>query len=132
MIIFYDGNCPLCNAEMQHLKRADVDHKVTLEDLNAEDFNTRFPAIDKQHAMNILHAQTDNGQIIYGLDVTYQAWRTVGKYPWLKIIRLPVIRFFADHAYTFFAKYRHHISRFLMPNAQCNSGQCNIKTKGGK
>ena len=78
---------------MQHLKRADVDHKVTLEDLNADNFNARFPAINKQYAMNILHAQTDNGQMIYGLDVTYQAWRTVGKYPWLKIIRLPVIRF---------------------------------------
>lgn len=132
MIIFYDGNCPLCNTEMQHLRRADASNKIALEDLNAEDFSQRFPHIDINKAMNILHAQTSTGEVIYGLDVTYLAWRTVGKYPWLKIIRLPIIRFFADHAYTFFAKYRHPISRFLMPNAQCSNGQCTIKSKGEK
>lgn len=132
MIIFYDGNCPLCNTEMQHLRRADASNKIALEDLNAEDFSQRFPHIDINKAMNILHAQTSTGEMVYGLDVTYLAWRTVGKYPWLKIIRLPIIRFFADHAYTFFAKYRHPISRFLMPNAQCSNGQCTIKSKGEK
>jgi len=132
MIIFYDGNCPLCSTEMQHLKRADSKNQIQLEDLNSTDFNIRYPYVNKTKAMGVLQAQNNAGKMIYGLDVTYQAWKTVGKYPWLKIIRLPIIRFFADAAYLFFAKRRHTISRFLMPNAQCSNGQCSTTRKGKK
>lgn len=132
MIIFYDAGCPLCNAEMQQLKKADIQQKIALEDLNAADFDVRFPHIDKDRAMAILHAQTDAGEMIYGLDVTYAAWKTVGKHRWLKILRLPVIRIFADFGYTFFAKYRQPISRFLMPNTVCEGDSCNIKNRSGK
>ncbi|MGK0249514.1 MAG: putative DCC family thiol-disulfide oxidoreductase YuxK [Oleispira sp.] len=132
MIIFYDARCPLCNAEMRQLKKADVKEQIILEDLNATDFSVRFPAIDKTSAMAILHAQNQAGDMIYGLDVTYQAWKTVGKHRWLFILRLPVIRIFADMGYTFFAKYRQSISRFLMPNTPCEGDSCGIKPKSEK
>lgn len=127
MIIFYDAHCPLCNTEMQHLKKADKHQQLVLEDLNATDFNARFPNINKEKAMNLLHAQTASGQIIYGLDVTYQAWKTVGKHRWLVILRLPVISFFADIGYTLFAKHRQAISKLLMPNATCRNNRCSPK-----
>jgi predicted DCC family thiol-disulfide oxidoreductase YuxK len=132
MIIFYDAGCPLCNAEMQGLKKADIEQKIVLEDLNAADFDIRFPHIDKNRAMEILHAQTEAGEMIYGLDVTYAAWKTVGKHKWLKILRLPVIRIFADLGYTFFAKYRQPISRFLMPNTACEGDSCSTKSRARK
>ena len=28
--IFYDGNCPMCLAEMNHLKKFDVDNEIHL------------------------------------------------------------------------------------------------------
>ncbi|MEJ2911556.1 thiol-disulfide oxidoreductase DCC family protein [Pseudoalteromonas sp. C12FD-1] len=129
MIIFYDANCPLRNTEMQHLKDADTKHKIVLEDLNSCDFSARYPSVNKNKAMAILHAQLPSGEMIYGLDVTYQAWKTVGKYRWLKIFRLPIIRYFADVAYLFFAKHRQKISQLLMPSAQCSSGQCTLKPR---
>ena len=132
MIIFYDGNCPLCSAEMQQLKHADVNNEIVLEDLNAYDFSDRFAYIDKDKALKILHAQQPSGEIIYAFDVTYHAWKIVGKHRWLKIFRLPIIRTFADWGYLFFAKYRHPISRFLMPNTKCSNGRCSIKAKGDK
>jgi predicted DCC family thiol-disulfide oxidoreductase YuxK len=132
MIIFYDARCPLCNAEMKQLKKADVKEKITLEDINAADFSERFPNVDKDSAMAILHAQNQAGDMIYGLDVTYQAWKTVGKHRWLFILRLPIIRFFADLGYNFFAKYRQPISRLLMPNTPCEGDSCSIKSKGEK
>ena len=84
MIIFYDGNCPLCSIEMQQLKHADIHQKIILEDLNALDFSLRYPSIDVNQAMTYLQAQTLSGEMIYGLDVTYQAWEIVGKHRWLK------------------------------------------------
>ena len=59
MIIFYDGNCPLCSTEMQQLKHADSKNLITLEDLNASDFSERYPYIDKDKAMNYLQAQSN-------------------------------------------------------------------------
>ena len=129
MIIFYDAQCPLCNTEMEHLKKSDTRNQLKLEDLNSAGFSERFPDIDKKKAMNLLHAKTDTGDMIYGLDVTYQAWRTVGKYRWLRILRLPIIKIAADAGYTFFAKHRQLISRILMPHKACNSDQCNIKQR---
>jgi predicted DCC family thiol-disulfide oxidoreductase YuxK len=132
MIIFYDARCPLCNAEMSQLKKADVKEKITLEDLNATDFSERFPNVDKNSAMAILQAQNQAGDMLYGLDVTYQAWKTVGKHRWLFILRLPVIRIFADMGYRFFAKYRQPISRLLMPNTPCEDNSCSLKSKNDK
>lgn len=127
MIIFYDAQCPLCNTEMEHLKKSDIQNQLKLEDLNSASFSERFPEIDKSKAMNLLHAKTDAGDMIYGLDVTYQAWKIVGKYRWLKILRLPVIKIVADAGYTFFAKHRQLISRIIMPHKACHNNRCDIK-----
>ncbi|WP_372883222.1 thiol-disulfide oxidoreductase DCC family protein [Psychromonas sp.] len=129
MIIFYDGNCPLCSKEMQHLKRADRADKIQLEDLNSDDFNQRFPHINRDHAMAVLHGQNENGEMLFGLDVTCLAWQSVGKYPCLRALRWPVIRPVADRVYLLFAKYRNPISSFLMPQNACANGACTTNSK---
>ena len=42
--------------------------------------------------------------MIFGSDVTHQAWRTVGRKPWLALLRWTIIRWFSDIAYRIFAK----------------------------
>lgn len=121
MIIFYDANCPLCTKEMRLLKEADKHNKIALEDINTDDFEQRFNHIKRQDALAFLHAQQDNGEMIYGLDVTFAAWQTVGRHSWLKLLQLPGIRFIADLGYRLFAKYRRQITRIF-----CQSS-CGIK-----
>jgi len=99
---------------MKCLKKSDSTQKIVLEDIHAAGFSTRFPQIDKDKAMAVLHAQTKDGEFIYGLEVTYQAWKIVGKHRWLKITRFPFIKPLADYCYLFFAKYRPFISRILI------------------
>ncbi|WP_305374481.1 thiol-disulfide oxidoreductase DCC family protein [Photobacterium leiognathi] len=136
MIIFYDGSCPLCVAEMKQLQQLNVRKRLMFEDILAVDFQQRFPNISVQKASNVLHGllYQDTGIInkyqaettlLLGLDVTYQAWKMVGKKPWLKLLRLPVIRFFADKAYLFFARNRYRISALLTGKARCK--QCSIE-----
>ena len=36
LTIFYDGGCPLCAAEMNHLKKRDSNHAIAYEDIYAE------------------------------------------------------------------------------------------------
>ena len=124
LTIFYDGGCPLCAAEMRHLYSLDRASKISYEDIYAADFSARFPQIDQQAADRLLHGQLADGQLIYGLDVTYQAWVLVGKRKWVAILRWPIIKPIADLTYLFFAKHRSRISKLLTGQSRCDA--CSI------
>lgn len=119
LTIFYDGQCPLCSAEMKRLKAYDQLQDLNLQDLHQADFAERYPHIDPIAADKILHGQLANGQIITGLDVTCLAWQLVGKHSWLQVLRWPLIRPLSDAAYRFFARHRHTLSRAIKSRKQC-------------
>ena len=124
LTIFYDGRCPLCSAEMKQLRQLDDAGRLYLEDINRPDFRQRFPHIDPVEADRVLHGQWSNGTLIYGLDVTQQAWALVGRHRWLKLLRQPLVRWFADLGYLFFARYRRQISRLLTGSSRCDAEAC--------
>ena len=124
LTLFYDSDCPLCSAEIDQLKKYDTDKQLAFEDINAVDFVERYPYIDKIEANKILHGQLSNADMIYGLEVTCLAWRTVGKHRWLAVLRWPVIRWFSDMAYKFFARHRNTISSLLTGNKKHAACQC--------
>lgn len=126
--IFYDGFCPLCSVEINQLRTYDSNNQLSFEDIHAPDFVKRYPYIDQVKANRILHGQLNDGEMIYGLDVTCLAWKTVGKHRWLSILRWPVIRWFADLAYLFFARHRNSISSLLSgKNKVTNCTRCRTK-----
>ncbi|PKG74630.1 DUF393 domain-containing protein [Shewanella sp. GutCb] len=122
--IFYDSLCPLCDAEMQHIKARDIGDDIELQDLNQSDFASKFPEIDFTVANRILHAQRPDGSIITGLDVTYEAWTVVGKERWVSLLRCSLVKPFSDKGYLFFAKHRYRISYLLTGKKRCESGTC--------
>lgn len=125
LTIFYDGHCPLCMAEMIQLKALDIQKKINFSDLHADNFNDVYPYIDKSKANLILHGELPSGEILLGLDVTCKAWSLVGKHKWLAILRWPVISFFADIVYRFFARYRNTISYLLTRKKPCKKCSLN-------
>lgn len=127
LTIYFDSHCPLCMTEMQQLKGADKTGRIVFADLHAEGFSQRYPHIDPQLAYNRLHVETDKGELLTGLDANCAVWHAVGKNSWLKILRWPVIRWFADIAYGFFARHREIISRLVTGKARCNSCSVNIE-----
>jgi len=111
--IFYDGLCPLCTLEINHLRRLDQAGRLDLQDIHQPDFEQRFPHIDKAAADQLLHGELPGGELIFGLDTTCLAWQIVGKGHWFAFLRWPVIKPLADLGYRIFARYRHPISRLL-------------------
>jgi len=126
LTIFYDSHCPLCMMEMQHLKKCDLENRIKLVDLHTNELEQLYPHIDKELAMKKLHAQMDSGEKIYGLDVTCKAWTLVGKYRWLSVLRLPLIKPIADLMYRFFARYRGTLAFLITGKKHCDSNQCKI------
>ena len=128
LTIYYDGLCPLCRAEIEHLEKLDTAGKLQLEDINRPDFTSRFPHIDPVAADRILHAEAADGQLIYGLDVTCLAWKLVGKGHWFAFLRWPVIRPVADLCYRFFARHRHRISGWFGRPRACDE-RCDVSSR---
>ncbi|ART63350.1 thiol-disulfide oxidoreductase DCC family protein [Kushneria marisflavi] len=125
LTLFYDGNCPLCVNEINHLKRLDQGRRIEFENIHAEDFTSRYPDVDREEASAILLGDV-HGQRIRGLDVTHRAWSLVGR-GWLTApLRWPLIRPIADRVYLWFAPRRYRISGWLTGRQRCNTceGTC--------
>lgn len=132
LIIFYDGHCPMCSLEMQHLLKHDKQHRIQLENIHDEHFEDNFPHINPDKALEILHGEY-NGNILLGLDVTHRAWTLIGKGLWVAPLGWPVFKQIAHSFYLLIAKYRHPISRFLakifkIESPPCEQGTCYVKT----
>ena len=123
LTIFYDGTCPLCAKEMNALKQQDKNNAIKTIDIYSEDFSD-YPSIDPKAANTILHALNQNGELILGLDVTYLAWKLVGK-GWLYApLRWPGIKVLADWCYLYFAKNRYRVSYWLTGSSRCSKTSC--------
>lgn len=62
---------------MRHLKLLDKRKRLQFESIWSADFSARFPEVDVVEANRILHGKRSDGQMLYGLDVTYAAWSAV-------------------------------------------------------
>ena len=125
LTLFFDSTCPLCVGEMRQLRKLDTENRLTFEDIYLSDFTERFPDIEPSKAANVFHGQYENGDMVYGLDVSVEAWGIVGKNKWLRLLRLPGVRIVSDLAYRFFARYRSQISLLLTGKRYCES--CDLK-----
>ena len=112
LTIFYDGHCPMCSSEMQHLTRNDHKNIIKLVDLHEDSFAENYPEIDFDYAMKILHGSY-RGNNLLGLEVTHRAWTLVGKGFWVAPLDWPIIKQVAHRVYLLVAKYRHPISGWL-------------------
>lgn len=124
LIIFYDGFCPLCQIEMRSLKAKDKQHNIEFIDVQDESAMVRFPELEKEALLARLHAYFQDGlnqRLLTGLDVTYQAWKCVGRGWLIAWLRWPGIRTIADFFYIKFAKHRYKISFLLTGKQRCES-----------
>ncbi|WP_448551651.1 thiol-disulfide oxidoreductase DCC family protein [Thalassotalea montiporae] len=111
LTLFFDGNCPLCIAEINALAKRNTKQLIQFEDLHQSDFATQFPDIDSQEAMRVIYGKL-RGKVITGIDVNYHAWRLVGKEFWVKPLAWRLTRPLAKLGYRLFAANRHSISKF--------------------
>ena len=131
MIIFYDGHCPLCRAEMAHLKRYDKHQVIQFEDIQQDNFSQHYGHLEWAALNNRIHVQQPDGSLLTGLDATHAAWKAVGK-GWLYApLRWPIIKPIADYGYTLFARHRYRISYWLTGQKRGCDGSTSATHKNG-
>jgi predicted DCC family thiol-disulfide oxidoreductase YuxK len=101
-VLYYDGQCPLCAREMQHLRRLKSD-ALSLVDIHALDLDEPI----KQARLQILHLELEGGEFITGVDASVGAWRYT-RVGWLLApLRWPLVRPIVDWVYAKWAQRRY-------------------------
>ncbi len=111
LTLYYDGQCPLCVAEVEFLQSRNTQGQLAFVDITQADFSQADSTISCEAAMAQIHGRTANGQILIGVPVFAVAYK-LAKLPvlaWLLSRRwlMPVLQ----PAYVLFAKHRQAISR---------------------
>ncbi len=109
--LFFDGNCPLCAAEMKYLASLDNNKKISFHDVRQPKALELLNGVSCQSALDAIHAQLHSGEILTGVDVFIVAYDAVGlkKLSW--VLRRKSLRPIFDFAYKQFAKRRMLISK---------------------
>jgi predicted DCC family thiol-disulfide oxidoreductase YuxK len=117
LTLFYDGACPLCQAEIQFLSRRNQARLLDFVDINSEHFDSAKIGISCEQALAAMYGQYENGVLIQGVTVFSEAYRRADL-PFLAwVFSRKSLQSIWQLAYRFFAKNRHAISRILGPTA---------------
>lgn len=113
LTIFYDGDCPLCLAEIHFLKQHNGRGLLVFESLQQLDFANAD--IKCELALKTIHAKLGDHEIIVGPDVFYEAYKRTDLRLVNYLFSLKLFRFIYARFYVLFAKYRHQISKLIGP-----------------
>jgi len=115
--LFYDGACPLCQAEIIFLSGRNQANLLDFVDINSERFDSQKLGISCEAALAAMYGQFASGKLIQGVAVFPEAYRRANlpRLAWF-FSRKP-LQPFLRLAYLFFAKNRHAISSLFGPIA---------------
>ncbi|MBU3615991.1 thiol-disulfide oxidoreductase DCC family protein [Polynucleobacter sp. JS-Polo-80-F4] len=117
LTLFYDGACPLCQAEILFLSGRNQANLLDFVDINSEQFDPHKVGVSCEAALAAMYGQFASGQLIQGVSVFPEAYRRANlpRLAWL--FSRKSLQPFLKLGYLFFAKNRHAISSLLGPAA---------------
>ncbi|GGD44239.1 thiol-disulfide oxidoreductase DCC family protein [Sinisalibacter lacisalsi] len=112
--IYYDGDCPLCRAEIGQYARLDRDGALDL--VNVADPASQLPeGTSRADALARFHARTRDGQLVSGARAFVEVWRDLPGWRWLAhIARLPGAIWLMEVGYRLFLPLRPAIVRLFV------------------
>ncbi len=117
LTLFYDGACPLCQAEILFLSRRNQADLLDFVDINSERFDSDKIGISCEQALAAMYGQYANGVLIQGIAVFPEAYRRANL-PFLAwMFSRKLLQPILQVGYRFFAKNRHTISGLFGPAA---------------
>ena len=116
LTLYYDGQCPLCVAEIDFLQSRNAQGQLAFVDVTHTGFEAAGHNISCEAAMAQIHGRTADGQVLVGVPVFATAYR-LAKLPVLAWVLsrkwlMPVLQ----PAYVLFAKHRQAISKRIGPS----------------
>ncbi|MBX3604285.1 MAG: DUF393 domain-containing protein [Piscinibacter sp.] len=143
LTLYYDGACPVCALEMEHLRERSSDGRLVFIDIAAPDFDAASLGLDLAALRAQIHGRCADGRWLTGLATLREAYAAAGLGAWLAPTGWRPLRPAADALYRGFARHRQAISRAARPLVDglrawrsarrlqaCRDGRCD--TTGGR
>lgn len=117
LTLFYDGSCPLCQAEIHFLSGRNEAGLIDFVDIHSKSYDPLAIGISCEQALAAMYGQFSDGTLINGVPVFSEAYRRA-RLPFLAwIFSRNTLQPMLKIGYRLFAKNRHLISRLLGPSA---------------
>ena len=105
--LLYDSECPICQMEVDFLKKRDIDNHIRFTDLSSANYNPdEHGHIQFEEGMRKLHAVLPDGRVVRGVEVFRQTYEAIGLGWIFAATSLPVIGQVADYVYDIWAENR--------------------------
>ena len=117
LTLFYDGACPLCQAEILFLSGRNQANLLEFIDINSGKYDPLKVGVSCEEALAAMYGQYADGTLINGVAVFPAAYQRANlpKLAWM--FSRKSLQPLLGVGYRFFAKNRHTISSVLGPGA---------------
>jgi predicted DCC family thiol-disulfide oxidoreductase YuxK len=117
LTLFYDGACPLCQAEILFLSGRNQANLLEFIDINSEKYDPLKVGVSCEEALAAMYGQYADGTLINGPAVFPEAYRRANLPTLAWLFSRKTVQPALQIGYQFFAKNRHAISKVLGPGA---------------
>ncbi len=117
LTIYYDGQCPLCLAEVHFLKSRNKLGFLAFVDVAAPQYDEVTHQLSCQLALATMQGRLADGTQLEGVPVFAEAYKRVDLPTLAWLFSRPWLAPILKASYYVFAKYRHSISKVIGPFA---------------
>ncbi|MEM6596459.1 MAG: DUF393 domain-containing protein [Pseudomonadota bacterium] len=115
MVVYFDGSCPVCTAEINHYAKRVEPGKVHFEDVSQSGAETGSD-LDQAQAMARFHVRMPDGALVSGAAGFAALWRQTPGWRWLgALARVPGVTPALELLYRGFLPLRPTIVRLARP-----------------
>ncbi|MGB1310668.1 MAG: TIGR01777 family oxidoreductase [Leucothrix sp.] len=134
--VYHDGECPICNVEINAMKRLDKAKRIKWVDISKDQAALDAAGLSYQATMDRIHVKTADDSMITGVSGFMIVWAEL---PYFRRL-VPIIRYvpglqrLMEWAYVLFAKYRLKLTGKAMQstmNDDTNASQIAAPTEQG-
>ncbi|MBN3788436.1 DUF393 domain-containing protein [Burkholderia sp. Ac-20353] len=128
LVLYFDGKCPLCVAQMQRLGKWNTRHRLAFVDIAEPGFDPASLGVDMAALNRELHGRLRDGRVLTGIDSVLAAYTLVGRGWLVWPLRVPGLRDASAALYRTFARNRYALSRLpgFRFEPACDGNACGI------
>jgi predicted DCC family thiol-disulfide oxidoreductase YuxK len=125
-IIYFDGLCRVCSAEISHYRKLSGSENFSFVDITQLGFKPEEHGIDPYKVHRVMHVRDPKGNLHQGVDAFRAIWRELPRYQFIyRLSEKSAVRVLLEFGYKSFVHIRPYLPR---KKSDCSdSPYCEIK-----
>ena len=125
-MVYFDGSCPLCRAEIDCYKREDQDRALCFVDVS-EAGTVPPEGVTRERAMERFHVRASDGRVLSGAAAFVEVWTRLPRWRWAaRAASLPGALIALEWGYKSFLPVRPFISHLFGRTLRLQIGRAHV------